>query len=349
MLFSTINEFRELITVSANMEIDSLAPDIRRAERKYLVYYIGQEQYDELVSEYESGSEEVKWTRLLDYCREVVACFAMHSYLPLAQLNISDVGVNLSHTDSQVTAFQWQIDGLAENYLLKLGHAGIDSLLTMMDEHKNDYPEWTSSTNYGLNKDAIINTYSDFNKHFYIQNSPTTYFALKNIMMKSELFDVVPVLGQSFYDRVLSETKAGSISDEVKDILRWLKPMTAHYTISRALKETSFSIDGRGAFITNYTTSGGDKNNRERLQLTNKQLDRARQATDDGCSYAALLTKYLTANASEDKYLEYYTDFILPAAAAAEAEEESSTTLTIHGDGRDCDQEAKRERKFKGF
>jgi hypothetical protein len=350
MIFTTTEEFRDLISISSNMDFNSLLPDIKRAERTYLLPYLGQEQYDELIKKYEEGAEEEKWQRLIAYSKEVVACFTMHIYLPLSQITISDLGTNLHHTDTQVTAFQWQIDDLNENYFLKLGHAGIDTLLTMMDENKIDYPKWANSDNYLINKDAIINTYTDFNKHYYIQNSPTTYFALKNIMQKTELFDIVPVLGQAFYDRIISETKAGEISDEVKDLHRWLNPMVAHYTISRALKETSFAIDAKGAFTTNYRTGGSAQNNREKLQLTAAQLDKARVIAADGCSYAALLTKFLTANASADKYQEYYTDFILPAAEAAAAEEEVvSGPFTIYGDGRDTGDVEKKERKFKGW
>jgi hypothetical protein len=349
MIFSTIQEFRELINISAGMDFDSLTPDIRRAERKYLIPYIGQAQYTELVTKYETGDEAEEWERLLAHAREVVACFTMHLYLPMAQVNISDVGVNLNHTDSQVTAFQWQIDQLDEGYFLKLGHAGIDSLLTMMDENKEDYPKWAQSVHYLTNKDAIINTYSEFNKHYYIQNSPTTYFALKNIMSKAETFEVVPVLGQAFYDRIIAEIKAVDISTEVKDLMRWLKPMTAHYTISRALREMSFAIDAKGAFVYNYKTQGVDKNNRERLQLNNQQLDRAKMCADDGCKYAALLTKYLKANATAELYTEYYEEFLLPAAAAAEQEESQNNPITIYGDGRICEESATKKRKFKGF
>lgn len=349
-IFSTVREFRKLVNVSADMDFDSLMPDISRAERKFLIPYIGQEQYDELVAKYESGDETEKWLRLLEYSREVVACFAMHLYLPMAQVSISDVGVNLNHTDTQVTAFQWQIDQLDESYFLKLGHAGIDSLLTMMDEHKADYPTWANGDYYVLNKDSIINTYADFNKQYYIQNSPTTYYALKNILHKAEQFDLVPVIGQDFYDRIISEIKSGNVSTQVKDLYRWLKPMVAYHTVSRALKEMSFAIDAKGAFVTNYRTGGSDRNNRERLQLTNEQLDRARMAADDACSYASLLTKFLTANATAELYPEYYTEFVLPAeeAAAAEVAAEDETII-IRGDGSSITNTEKPKRKFRGW
>jgi hypothetical protein len=329
MLLNTIEEFTQFISLNHSVSFENLRPDIQRAETLYLKPYLGAAQYQALDAAYESGSLTAQQSALLPYCHEVIAAFTMHLYLPMAQVQISDAGVRLTHTERHVTAWQWQIDELNDRFL-QLGYAAIDSLLTFLDANKDDYTAWRDADEYCLNKDAIINTYKEFNKHFYIQNSPTTFYNFKQLMLKSEQFDLVPELGQTFYDRIKNEIKTEAISTEVEDLMRWLKPAVAHFTVARALREATFTLRADGVVVNNYKSGSTSGNNKERMSLTEEQLNRSNHIKQDGLSYIALCVAFLKANATVDLYPEYYNEFILPEEEEAAAEDPD---WVIRGDG----------------
>jgi hypothetical protein len=304
MLFKTIEEFKDHVSVNESMAIESLNPDIRRAEKEYLIPYIGQDQYDDLEQLYQDGDMLEKHERLIEYCRDVVAMFTMHNYLPLQQLQMSDIGVHIHSTDSQKTAWQWQIDDLDEKYFLRLGYTAIDCLMEMMETYIEDYPLWAESDNYKANKNLIINTTSDFNAHYFINKSYLTFQAFVPLMKKVEQFEIYNAIGKETFDRIKAEIAAHNVTEEITDLMQWLKPAIAHFTVIRALKALPVTLRHDGVVLNSYTTT--DENARERKAADAGLLNRATYEARSAHAFMLRLTNYLDANATEDLYPEYY-------------------------------------------
>jgi hypothetical protein len=304
MIFKTIEEIKDHVSVQVSMDFQSVAPDIARAEREYLIPYLGLDFYTILEQDYQNDTLDTEQADLLEYCQDVVALFALHNYLPLAQVDISDTGVNLHSSDTIKTAWQWQIDDLSENYLLRLGYVALESMLSFLDENEDDYPEWVSDTGYTKNKLFIINSPSDFNEHYYIQKSALTYLSFHPLMTKVELFQIEPEIGSAFYAEIKQAIAQNNVSQDIQDLFKYLKPAIAHFTVAKALRTLPVTLRHDGVVVNSYEAT--TQNSRQRVPADSLLLNRAESETKDACNFMARLKKYLDENASSEKYQAYY-------------------------------------------
>lgn len=305
MIFKKTEEVVCHVAIDSETSFDLLKPDLKRAEKEYLIPCLGKTFHATLESEYLNEELDDDHTELLSLCQDVVALFAIHNALPLLQVQVSDMGVHLHSTDTQKTAWQWQINELDENYLQRLGYVAIDCLLEYLEDNKATYTEWAEGEGYTCNKEFIISSPSDFQKYYHINKSATTYKAFLPTMSKVEMFYLVPVLGQTFYDEIKAEIAAGNVSEDNKKLFIYLKASVAYYTVYEALKTLPLTLRSDGVVINQIKSN--TENRKEQLGVFNHLLSRADKTKADACKFMDLLIKYLKANAAEDKYASYYT------------------------------------------
>jgi hypothetical protein len=341
MLFKTIDQFREHIPVNTGLAFKSLERDIQRVEKKYLVPYLGQAMYDELNEAFEGGNPSEELQALLFYAREVVAPFALSQALPIIQVQISDSGVQSVDTKSEKNSDQWKVDALNEEYCLKIGWENLEEMMKILEANADDYETWaddeTAST---IHKQYIINTTREFNSYYFIGDSPLTFKALEPSMKNAQLLDFAGGPGEEMMTRILEEIKSGEISDDIEELMKWLKPMFTNLVIHRGIKQLYITIRPDGIYTNSYKADFRS-NNRERNAATSLQMQYVDETWNQACIYRAEMMKYLQANASEEKYPEFFnSDLYVPPV------EDVETTVCCCGTCATC---LTKKRKFYRF
>lgn len=338
MLFKTIEEFLEYVPVNNSLKLKTITPDIKRVERKFLKPYLGTAQYEALNTAYNSVSPVITphQEALLKYAQEAVALFTISQALPILQIQVSDAGLKSHTSDTEKDTAQWKVDALSEEYCLKQGWETLDEMMKFLQTNAANYPLWTADTTAStIAKQFIINTSTEFNKYYWINDSPLTYKALEPSMRNALLFDFNSSPGADMMTRIMAEILSGTISAHVEALMKWLKPMFAHAVIARGIKELYITVRPDGVFLNNYKTTDS-QNNRERLAVTQAQAQYAAEAYTQVCSYGNAMLEFLQANATSSVYPEFFNSTLY-----VPAEEEDTLSFL------NCEDESKKRKFFR--
>jgi hypothetical protein len=311
MLFKTIDEVREYISVNISSDIETLKPYIRLAESEFIKPVIGKVLLKSLQDYYDSeasGSSEIElWDELLAKVQLPLINYAYNLYVPIGQVQVSDAGIHITSNDTKKTAFQWQVEKV-EKAWLNTAHNFMEDLLEFLDENKDTFTDWSGSAEYDAAHSLFINSAKEFNEEFFINKSRRLFVHLIPIIKSVEKKFVYPTLGKDYYDElkdlILGEG-SGDISDDDQVIIDKIKPAVAHITISRAISELGVEILPDGIFEAAVIQNGSMESQRTAATAENKNELRG-QLLDEGQSELREVQMYLDANASETKYATYF-------------------------------------------
>lgn len=232
MLFKTIPEIKQYISVNATSIFDSIAPYIRMAEMKYLVPAIGKDEYDDLNTAY-NGTDPLTDAQeaLLPYAQRMVAYLAYSLYLPMGQVQVGESGIQIVSSENKKTAWQWQVDQLDES-LRELGFNAVEEMLAFMEANKEDYPLWTASTAFTENNELFVSSAIEFTSYYNINNSRRLYNAMRFIIKKVETFKIKPLLGAAYFAALKASIIAGAVSDDDQLVLDFIKNIVCYLTLA---------------------------------------------------------------------------------------------------------------------
>jgi hypothetical protein len=300
-LFKTITEVKKYVSVNAATDLDSLMPDIIDAEEEYIVKYLGQEQYEALVTAYEGDSTNLDIQNLVEKVQKPLINLALANYIILNQVQISETGVHIVTDADNKTAWQWQINDLID-YFLKKGFNGLETLLTYLEAKRSTYTIWSGSTAYTDYKKFFINSAYEFQKHYNIKGSRLTYLSLSSIMKRVEDLHIKPAISPELFAELKTAIKTGdALSEDHAALIELINPAIAYLTIGEACGEMAveFQMD---AFVVIQTKGRQDKTTAPNSLLEVKK----EKACKTGGTYLKDLVDYLNKNASETKYITYY-------------------------------------------
>ncbi|MGI4866109.1 MAG: DUF6712 family protein [Janthinobacterium lividum] len=315
-LISTIEEFRAGVPVNVTSDIELLLPPVAAAERKHLVTLLGRAQYRELLDAYQASTLSTEQAELLKLVQVATANLAYSAYVTVAQLQMDNTGIRTSSDPNNRTAFQWQIDDLRA-YLTETGYSALDEVLDYLDEHKADFPTWAQSAAYTYNKALLLNNAADFSRYYNINGSRRTFLALVAIIGREEVFTLEPVLSPAFCAALRAEIQTGTVSVATEAVLRLLHPALAHLTMSQAIGELSFSLNGGALELQVYRADNSNSKESD-PGLTDLLSLKRTQALENGREYLRKLVTFLNANATATVYPDYFTSdrYVAPASAA---------------------------------
>jgi len=314
-LITTIQEFAAGVPVNVTSDIELLLPPVATAERKHLLPILGRAQYRELLDAYQGSTLSPEQAELLKLVQVATANLAYASYVTVAQLQLSNTGITVTSDPNNRTAFQWQINDLRA-HLTETGYSALDEVLDYLDEHKSDFPTWAQSAAYTYNKGLLLNNAADFSRYYNINGSRRTFLALTAIISREEVFTLEPVLSPAFCAALRAEIQTGTVSAATEAVLRLLHPALANITISQAIGELSFSLNGGALELQIYRADNA--NGKESDPGLSEMLSLKRsQALDNGREYLRKLVTFLNAKASATVYPDYFTSdrYVAPTLA----------------------------------
>lgn len=317
------------LTVNKDFNISDLLPFVKQVEQEVIIPNISKEQYDDLNDEYNDATPTLTTQQqaLLEKLQPAIAYLAFSKWIPFGMVQIDNAGIRIASDENMKTAFQWQTDKL-EDRALFMGYTFLEQALVFMEENKTDYALWTASDQYDSYKECFINNAIDFEKYYSIGSSRLLFVSMLPVMRKVNDFNIKAAIDIDTYEDILSEIKSGSISNDNKELLNFIKPAVAHLTISRAIQEKAIIIQPNGLIrIKNmglYSISGYDSATVDTIDALK------RQAEHDGQNYLKQLRDYLNKNASDSKYVDYYnSDLYIDLSSDSENIENSTDNGVI--------------------
>ena len=307
-LIRTIEQFRDYVGVNANFDLANLQPAIRLVERQRVRPLLGPALYNELAAlssadlQAALDDEASAQGGLLRLLQEAVASLALVEYLPLGQVQVSDLGIELRVNK---TAFQWQVNELRVAFR-RTGYDALEEVLGYLDEHASDFPGWATSAAASEARRQLLATALDFTRYYDIGGSRLTYLALLPTLRRVERFRIGGVLGALYLLELRTELLAGAVSADNQLVLEeYVRPALASLTVAAAVPEVGMSLRDGNLELDVYRF---DNANEKEADASIDQLlaRKVAQAEADGQAYLTQLRQYLNANASVTRYATYF-------------------------------------------
>lgn len=228
MITKNSTQFREIAIVEASFSYEKIKPQLRQVSKYDLAPAISKEQLQELQNY--NGTDTVI-LEAIELAKEVEVNLAMYRYLPIGALQISKGGINVVSPTGQQPAVSKDIrDNL--RYYKSAGLKALDALLELMELNEAKFTQWKNSKQYTIFKSLLVNSTSDFQKHYNIFNSRQTFLSLISEIETVENQFIIPIIQKS----VLEDLKqSSSNNDTFKQVKNLVAKAIVFYTVSKTL------------------------------------------------------------------------------------------------------------------
>lgn len=238
-LLKSIDDVKKYVSVNKNIKWESLEPYVKQADRKYIKNLVGTIIYNDYVTATPTDAIELEVHELL---REASANLSWFIYMPLANVQVSDHGISVNHSESSKAAEWWQIRDLRRS-LLDAGLLAIDEALKIMEANTDTFITWTTTESYTLFNELFVKRTDTFHRWFGIANSRKTFLALKPYMLETHHQYFTNILNTATIATIQTGTTA-----EHKQALEYLQASQVHYTVAKAVESGAFILTSSGMY-----------------------------------------------------------------------------------------------------
>lgn len=257
-LFRTTEEIKEFFPVGLTLEVDDLQPTIREVESEVLRdQVLGEAQYNELHSAYQSNSLTSDQTKLLKLCQTAVARLALHRYVPEANVSFNSGGLTVANNPQAgvAPASEWRTRDV-ERRLLHSGYRALDAVLAYLLANMLQFITWAM--------DPIVNRklgYLRFARHMneYVPIAGSEWFfvSMRPIIKRIEQGQIPEVLCSSTLIDNLPNIDEDQIEPYMLALFRLAQQATAHLAMADAIIELGVGKDERGIYTFAALSSSG--------------------------------------------------------------------------------------------
>jgi hypothetical protein len=282
MIFNDFAQLYSLVPgVHVSNEISNIEPSLPWGE-DFVKDICGKEIYDLAEAHYNSDqynlsddtdADNIRLNRLVKLIQYCHAHWTIYHHLPFFEAKISDVGIVKQQTESQTTAFKYQVDAL-KFAIPEAAYKHAAKLIEFLNDNATDFPEWTESPEYAESQSIYFTSYKDFHKVVHIDNSALFYHNIRTFINKIILQDVNPRLPDSFTttERITNQIKTAIANEAMYMALERFDYFALPPSISRQFQNE---------FNKNLSTEKGEKYAKERLMNYHKsEAKRAFEALD---------------------------------------------------------------------
>jgi len=259
-LIATIDELRQFVTFSGDIDLKTLKPAIRSAQN-FLVTYVGWGLLENL-SQDNLGDDD---KQLLPFVQAPIANLALLKFVQSGNVRITDLGLMRTKTADSSDAFEWQVQRIV-TALQQQAFDDIETLLNFLAQNLDKYPAYTDSDEFKRDKSRLITSATQFSQFYQIGASRLIFETLSSSLYNAE-DQVLSVLGDS-----VTALLGSSPTDGQKIQLKAARKALVYLTIARALRERLVSITEGGVQISGISQFG-TLNYRD--PASDKQLERS--------------------------------------------------------------------------
>ncbi|SFC93085.1 hypothetical protein SAMN05421780_1135 [Flexibacter flexilis DSM 6793] len=328
-LFVEKNDFQQYLPVNASLELKLIQSHLWQAQQLHLLPILGnkllnllllandevayQAAFEAIIAQNTAITDEnnsnpeatpipliplipthAQMLLLMPYAKLPLAHLGFERYIPIAQLDISSSGIRLNVSEGKKTAFGWQINDL-EKSCRASGFLGLETSLQFLYENKEVY-NWHQSEAYLQARQCFVSSAAELQTFFALNivYPRLTYLKIAGIMLRTEQ-RIKQVTCIPLFAEIKQQHLQGNISPENAALLEYIKPAIALLAMSRALLESSVTLDDTGISLFNNNNSQTVKVQQpaelERLDSVKKELEQ------EGESYLTQLDNFLQKNA----------------------------------------------------
>lgn len=240
LLIQTIEELREVVTISGSFEMSLLNPHLRTAQL-LLMRYVGPNLMARLVGKLEEPDELTQEeSALLLFLQVPIANLALLKYVAVGNVDITTLGIMRNKTGDSSDAFEWQVQRLSTQ-LESDAWQGIEDVIDYLDTHTDDFPEYEA-----VDPTRIFRTASQFNGYLEINASRLVFHALRSVLSAGEaILRAVP----AFRQLITSYQETTDPTEILNEKIDALRRSLAHLAMSRALRERSLELTPEGVQV----------------------------------------------------------------------------------------------------
>lgn len=243
ILFTSIEEINDYITVDISSNIKTLKPYIKQAD-KYIINITGRTLFDKLLAVVNDNLDEEKYKELLSYVRMPLANYAYYLAIAKLNINVGETGFTVSVGSNLEPASKWRIDDFKESVTLS-AEDGLEELLQYLEKYKSHYPEWQESINYSYNTEYFVNNTKDFYDATRIELKRIEFIKLKKFIYQIEQSEIIPAICRRFFDELKLALKQGNLSqDNALIITIYLKPIEAYLAYWKHTEDINAKSEG---------------------------------------------------------------------------------------------------------
>jgi hypothetical protein len=235
----------------ASNNFSNIATDVMLAQED-LADLISQAVMDKAETHYKSenfgtGGEYALLDKLVAYIQLPVAYYAYANFAAHSDVSHGEDGRKVViDNENQKMAWEWMIDRDDEAVINK-AHKTTDRLIAFLEKNAETITEWKNSDARKIANGLLIQNAKIFNEIFPIDNSRRFFITILPFIREAERRHILPVLGKTRYDDMLTALKSGSFTDP-DNILLMVRVPLAYYALSTAVKRLSVRILPNGIF-----------------------------------------------------------------------------------------------------
>lgn len=295
--FKTVDDIKTFISVTKAYSLPEFETRIQYSLDQYIVKWIGKAQLAALDAAYQLDPTPPLSTaqeELLIRLQLPLANFVFYEHIPFAQLTVDDSGIARKENENYKAAYQNQIELLRRN-TLQTAYNSLETLLQFLEDNEGDYPLWVANSGYALNKSMLINKATVFNDNYSIEMSRLVFKRFVPTMIDVECFEIVPTLGQAYYDELKAAiANKTPLNASAVILLGYVQKAVAYFTIARAVEGgwTMFTPAGLVSVEHDKDTNSQIETRAEDSQTSLK----IRQNTTTATQWIHKIEEYLRAN-----------------------------------------------------
>jgi hypothetical protein len=301
-LITTIDEVRQFATVSANMDIDNLAPHLDLIEEREIIPALGAAQFATITGTGLSGV----LAQLQKLARRALVNLALYEgALGDFKVVMGDGGLRQEHSSNLKPAFERDTRDYIQDKFLK-GYQALDAMLVFLEENENEsaLAPWKSSSAYTKYKELFLPSAADFKKYYSLVQSRYLFIQLRPDLEAAQEGEIADTLLPTLYNTLKSTWADGTISADNRKLIPLIQRAMAHLTIANGLNKLAVKVDQRG--ITVYQSSSTDTVEQAIAAEQSKTQSLITRAQEEAALSLKRLTQFLQANIAD--YADYAND-----------------------------------------
>lgn len=279
---------------------ETMEPFVKQAEMEFVIPAISEEFYDELCGLENPEGPQLK---IIDRLKVSVGYYALVAALPQLVVVVGDAGAAVN-TQGGAAMTKWMYVELKNGSLAKADKALENSLLWLEKNQNFEkdgvkvFKTWLDSEVYTISNSLFIHSATELTDFFpSAQGSRRLYLQLKNYLRKVEEYQLKPVLGKAFFDKL----KEKSDDEKTTEALNLIKYYLANRAFAEALPflniNDNFNLISSGSPANVVSEDALDQDRRDGLKIN---------CDDNATNYLNKLKAFLDENASPTFFTEYY-------------------------------------------
>ena len=238
LLFNDIDELRKHISfLYATAEFYSLRSDLLLATED-LISVVGEDIYTRVQNAYENDFTDDLSKELISLFQYPIAMLGYLSYVQNADISHEDSGRKVKiDKDSESMPWEWQV--IRDNEAIR--NRGIDRLITFLDKHIDELPEWKDSEQRKDTNSLFVKSAKEFDQIVPIDGSRVFYLRVLPFIRKEDK-ELRNYLGADRYSALKNSMRNDSITEEQSEIIGLCREIIPLRVMATAVRRLAIQV-----------------------------------------------------------------------------------------------------------